>query len=125
MNDSFKYRQQLRQERLLSRQRAARRRRIHAVTYMVSFVLLVFTVVFANAIIAMAGQGCEKEYQKLYTSVVIEQGQTVWDIAEECAIPGVVSVPEMVEEIAYINNLDEACTIITGSMIMVPYYREI
>ncbi len=123
MDHNFTYRQKVRQERLEARRRAALRRRVRILTTVFTFAILFITVISANSIIANAGQGYEKNYQKLYTSVIVERGETVWDIATEYISPG-YEVDELIEEIGFINGLDEEYTIQSGTMLMIPYYAE-
>lgn len=125
MEHNFEYRQHMRQERLRARQRAALQRRIRLLTTLCSVLFLAITVISANAVIANAGQGYEKEYQKLYTSIEVESGDTVWSIAGEHMTPGYESVEALMEEIAYINSLDDAYSIQCGRFLMIPYYVEV
>lgn len=124
MERNFEYRQKSRQARLEARKRAAFRRRVRLLTTVCTFALFFISIVSANAIIANAGDGFEKEYEKMYTSIVVERGETVWDIANEYVTPGYNTVAEVIEEIRFINSLDEACTIRSGAVLMVPYYAE-
>lgn len=125
MEHNLTYSQKCRQERLERRRRAALKRRVRTMATVFSFMFLVITAISANAIIANAGQGYEREYQKLYTSVVVEQGETVWEIAEENMTPGYDTVIDLIEEISFINGLDDSCTIKSGSVLIVPYYGEV
>lgn len=125
MEHKFEYRQKSRQERLEARRRAAFKKRVHALATVFTFVFLFISVISANAIIANAGDGYEKSYQKLYTSITVERGETVWDIATEHMNPGYDTIDELIEEIGFINGLDESYTIQTGSMLMIPYYAEL
>lgn len=125
MERNYTYKQSMRQERLVAKRRQAFRRRVHTLVTVFTFLVLFTTIISANAIIANAGQGYEKEYQKLYTSVVIEKGETVWDIATENMTTGYDSISELVEEIGFINRLDDTYTIQSGSVLIVPYYDEV
>lgn len=125
MEHNFEYRQYMRQTRLRARQRAALQRKIRLLATVCSVLFLALTVISANAVIANAGQGYEKEYQKLYTSIEVEHGDTVWSIACEHMTPGYESVEALMQEIAYINSLDDACSIQCGRFLMIPYYVEV
>ncbi len=122
MERSFEYRQRIRREKLQRRQRAAFERRVRSLTAFLTIAFLFVSVISANAIIANAGDGYEKNLDKMYTSVIVETNDTVWQIASEYAEPGYNTVAELVEEIGYINSLDESYTIKCGMMLMVPYY---
>ena len=60
----------------------------------------------------------------MYTSIVVERGESVWNIAAEHITPGYDTVDELIEEIKFINSLDDNYTIQTGSLLMIPYYAE-
>ena len=124
MGDNFYHRQKMRQERLEARRRAAARRRVRTMVTVFTFVFLFITVISANAVIAKAGDGYEKNYEKYYTSVIVERGETVLEIASEHMTPGYESVDELVEEIAFINGLDDEYMIKSGTVLMIPYYAE-
>ncbi len=124
MENNFYYRQKMRHERLEARRRAAVRRRVRTLVTVFTFVFLFISVVSANAVIAKAGDGYEKDYQKFYTGVTVERGETVLEIASEHITPGYESVDELVEEIAFINGLDDSYTIKSGTMLMIPYFAE-
>ncbi len=124
MGDNFFYRQKKRQERLEAKRRAAVRRRIRTIATVFTFAFLFITVISANAVIAKAGEGYEKNYEKYYSSVMVERGETVLQIASEHMTPGYDAVEELVDEIAFINGLDETYTIKSGTVLMVPYYAE-
>ena len=124
MEHNFEYRQKARQARLEERRRAAFGRRVRLLTTVCTFTFLFISIISANAIIANAGDGYEKNYVKMYTSVVVERGDTVWDIAREYAVPGYTTVTEVVEEVKFINGLNDAYSIQTGSLLMIPFYAE-
>ena len=125
MEHNFQYRQSLRQEKLLARQRAARVRRIRFFTIVFAFLFLFISVIGANAIIADAGQGFEKAYEKQYMVIEIAKGDTVWSIATNHMTPGYETVSELVTEIGFINNLDDTYSVQSGKILMIPYYAEI
>ena len=125
MEQDFTYRQRCRQERLELKRMQTFRRKIRMLTTVCTFTFLVITIISTNSIIANAGQGYEKEYQKLYKSFVVESGETVWKIASENMNIGFHSINELVEEISFINGLDDVYTIKTGSVLIIPYYGEV
>lgn len=124
MDREFEYRQRARQNRLEMRRRNAVRRRVRLMTAVFTCVLFVISIVSANAIIANAGNGIEKNYEKMYACIVVERGETVWDLANEYAVPGYTTVENVMEEIRFINSLDDTYAIQAGSVLMVPYYVE-
>ena len=125
MERNYSYKQRIERERLEIRRKQIARRKIHTLVTSFSLLLLLTTIISANVIIANAGQGYEKNYQKLYTSVVVEAGETVWEIAVENMAVGYDSINELVEEIGFINGLDDAYSIKEGSTLIIPYYDEL
>lgn len=125
MEHNFAYRQRMRQERLAARKQAAFRRKVRSLVTLCTVAVLFITVISANAIIAKAGDGYEHNYQKLYTSVIVERGETVWELASEYMTPGYESVEDLIEEIGFINGLDDSYTIKSGTRLMIPYFAEI
>lgn len=124
MERNFEYRKRMRQERLEARKRAALRRKVRFLAAVGTFVFILISVVSANAVIARAGQGMEKTYEKRYTGIEVERGETVWDIAQEYVVPGYTTVDDMIQEIRFINGLDEECSVQSGMFLMIPYYAE-
>ena len=124
MDHNFTYRQRMRQERLTARRQAAFRKKVRALVTLCTVAFLFITVISANAVIAKAGDGYERNYQKLYTSIIVERGETVWAIASEYMTPGYESVEDLVEEIGFINGLDDAYAIKSGTRLMIPYFAE-
>lgn len=125
MEHNFEYRQSLRQERLYRRQQAARVRKARLVTLVSVVMFLFISVIGANAIIANAGQDLDKSYQKQYILINVEKGDTVWHIANEYMSPGYEDVNDLIEEIGFINSLDESYSVQSGEVLMIPYYSEI
>lgn len=124
MERNFEYRQRMRQERLEARRRAALHRKVRFFAAVTAFAFILISVVSANAVIARAGQGMEKTYEKRYTGIEVERGETVWDIAQEYAVPDCTTVDAMIQEIRFINGLDEDCSVQSGMFLMIPYYAE-
>lgn len=125
MDHNFEYRQSLRQERLYRRQQAARAKRIRIVSLVSVLMFLFISVISANAIIAKANQNSEKSYQKQYIMIDVEKGDTVWSIANEYMSPGYEDIMELVNEIGFINSLDDSYSVKSGNVLLIPYFAEI
>ena len=89
------------------------------------FLMITITFISAKALIVRAEQSSLKTYQKMYTSVLVESGDTVWNIAEENMTFGYEELTDLVEEIGFINGLDETYSIRSGTVIIIPYYGEV
>lgn len=74
---------------------------------------------------SMASSGQSKAAQndsyKYYTSIEIERGDTLWNIAEEYMTPEYGSVQEYVDEIKAVNDLGDD-EIHSGQYLMIPYF---
>lgn len=89
-------------------------------------VLLCVAVIAATAIsfsmvnTAEAGTPESSRY-KYYTSIQVEPGSSLWDIAEKYASSEYESLEAYIQEVRQINHLDED-TIYAGSYLCIPYY---
>lgn len=93
-----------------------RRKLFAAIT---AIVAVIFTVIIINTVTA---QGDEMEKEKCYKSILIEYGDTLWDIAKEYYDSSSYTIPEYIEELKSINSL--TCdNIQSGSYIVVSYYN--
>lgn len=58
---------------------------------------------------------------KYYTSVMIESGETLWDVAKDFSTEEFASLENYIKEVKSINNL-KSDKIYAGQEIIVPYY---
>ena len=61
--------------------------------------------------------------QKYFTSIEVNAGDTLWDIAQDYKTAEYSSTQAYVKEVMEINHLSDE-TITTGCYLMVPYYAE-
>ena len=62
---------------------------------------------------------------KLYMMYTIEQGDSLWSIAEEHVdYDHYDDIRDYVDEVVSINNLDNKNSITAGCNLVIPYYRE-
>lgn len=83
---------------------------------------LVFFICMAALINVMA-QGSDLNVKKQYKSILIDEGDTLWNIAEENNnrdISG-ISISDYIEDIKSINNLNQD-QITAGNYIIIPVY---
>ena len=60
---------------------------------------------------------------KYYTSVTIEDGETLWDIADKFIDYNYYkNKNSYITEVQHINHLDENCSIDAGQILILPYY---
>lgn len=82
-------------------------------------IIVISTIIIINTVTA---QGDEIEKEKCYKSIMIEYGDTLWDIAKEYYDSSSYTIPEYIEELKSINSLD-CDNIQSGSYIIVSYYN--
>ena len=85
--------------------------------------IVVLLCVLIGSSIAASGQSkaAQNTSYKYYTSVEIEKGDTIWNIAEEYMTPEYGSIQGYVEEIKSVNNLGDD-DIHSGQYLMIPYF---
>lgn len=60
---------------------------------------------------------------KYYTSVTVENGETLWDLADEFIDYNYYkNKNSYITEVQNINHLDENCSIDAGQILILPYY---
>ena len=69
---------------------------------------------------AEAGTSESSRY-KYYTSIQVEHGSSLWEIAREYASSEYEDLDEYIREVRQINHLDQD-TIYAGSYLCIPYY---
>lgn len=87
-------------------------------------VLISLGIILGTSMIAFADSKNQiPEQKKYYTSIQIQPGDTLWDIAKEYTLGTDVTVEEYIDEICRINeiNRDQICS---GDYIVVSYYAD-
>lgn len=59
---------------------------------------------------------------KYYTSVTIEPGDTLWNIADDFYAEGYDSHADYIDEVMHINHLESKDEIVSGTTLVIPYY---
>lgn len=88
--------------------------------------LVVFSILTAiniTVIITSASPAKTEARNKYYTSIAVEQGDTMWDIASEYMTDEYSGYDEYISEIMKINSLATE-DIRSGSRICIPYYAD-
>lgn len=91
--------------------------------FMIAFIVFVsLSILFGTSINALASSKEDtSSYHKYYTSIQIESGDTLWDIADRYTKHLNISKLEYIDEICQINGISKD-EIIAGEYIVVPYY---
>ena len=106
-------------ESLTKRERAVKmQKRIIFIT-LVTIVSLI--ILLGSSIHALANSNDNRPVNKYYTSITVEDGDTLWDIADEYISGYNVDKAEYVNEISELNNLSDG-NIHAGQSIVVAYY---
>ena len=88
-----------------------------AVALFAAFCMILVCAISYNSISSNANDGF-----KYYTSVIVEAGESLWDIAGDYIDGHYDSRDSYIAEVRSINHLDENGTIIAGQTLIVPYY---
>lgn len=78
---------------------------------------LIFVLIFVFSSFADA----HNDYQKFYTSVCVESGQTLWDISGIYCSPEYSDREAYIDEVMRLNHLTTS-EIHSGNYLIVPYY---
>ncbi len=81
-----------------------------------SVALMVSILFFTTSV-----QGSSTPTYKYYTSLKVETGDTIWDLADEHISKEYDSIQEYIKEVEVINNID-ADNITEGQILVFPYY---
>ena len=60
---------------------------------------------------------------KYYTCITVNQGDTLWDIADKYMTDEYSSRQEYIDEVVSINNLTNESSITAGTNLLIPYYE--
>lgn len=87
-------------------------------------IALVFIAVFILGFeTASADSNLRVNERKYFTSYVIKQGDTLWDIADRYITPEYSNINEYIREITISNQMDST-DIYPGQLIIIPYYAD-
>lgn len=102
-------------------QAARRRKQIRA--RQKAFLLCAFCLIMVFSCgYALASDGGEQEHTvKYYTSIEVQEGDTLWDIAGIYSVKGYQSRTEYIDEIRTLNHLS-GDNITAGVYLTIPYY---
>lgn len=89
-----------------------------------AILLFVLTYVFfGSSLLALAKSNTAATHTayKYYTSIQLEEGDSLWSIAEEYASLGYRNYEEYINEVIFLNHLEDD-TIHAGQYLTVPYF---
>ena len=107
-------------KRRLRRQRERRRR---VMSVVLTLCLIMTCVISYHSITSSAKSGSEELNLKYYTGVTVENGDTLWSIADDYIdYTQYKNKDSYINEICSINNLEDASDIRCGQRLIVPYF---
>lgn len=115
--------EQLRIERLRHQKQQRTRQIYMRVSVTIFCVAVLVTLLSVSLFIIRAKASSEEETPnyKYYTSITVESGETLWDIASDYMCDEFDSVNAYVNEVKHINHIKEN-KIYAGEDLIVPYY---
>lgn len=108
------------------------RRRQKGITLSFPTIIAIFTLLFILGGVLLGSSWSEAkqssaavEYPvyKYYTSIELEEGDTLWSIADTYATKGCQSKNDYIAEVKELNQIDEN-DIHSGQHLLIPYYSE-
>lgn len=88
----------------------------------ISLVMIVSLIILlGSSIHALANSSDNRPVNKYYTSITVENGDTLWDIADEYISGYDIDKNDYIAEVSVLNNLSED-EIHAGQSIVVAYY---
>ena len=102
--------------------KGANHRGIGLVVVAVVLALLIWYFAGFRSISEVEAKDSASSHQRYYTAVEIEEGDTLWGIADEYMTEEYEDRDSFIEEVCEMNHIT-GHVIRTGSTILVPYYR--
>ena len=91
-------------------------------TFLVLLSVLVISGCLGNDLKQAMAEETGGQYQKYYTSIRLEEGDTLWTIADRYSANSGKSREDYVRELRFMNSLTDD-TIHTGNYLTVSYYK--
>ena len=64
----------------------------------------------------------DEQLHKYYTFYTVEPGDSLWEVADEYCELGYKDQSDYIDEVMFINHLDDSNDIISGETLVLPYY---
>ncbi len=96
-------------------------KRICMLSVITLFLILTLTLTI-NVFCSMAHDKDSLTTYKYYTSIMIEDGDTLYSLADEYAKGYSIDTDKYIEEIMHINHLEDDMCIMAGQSLIIPYY---
>ena len=107
----------------IQRSRRYRRNLCLKVAMLFAALLVMLCVFVKRSTFADAAESNPAIYEKSYVKYYVSEGDTLWDLAGSFGES--VSIKEYIKEARSINHLQEEDKIMTGEMLVLPYYEKV
>jgi cell division protein YceG involved in septum cleavage len=102
-----------------TRSRAAQKR----ILVLIALAVISSVIILCCSIRAFASSRSTAEpLHKYYTSICVEKGDSLWSIAEDYTVDGVLSREEFIDEVCKLNNISDQDSLRSGEHLVVMYY---
>ena len=88
----------------------------------ISIIIVSVLILIGSSISTFASSRTQDHYNKSYTSVRIEPGDTLWDLSDKYVIDGIMDRDEFIDEVCKINHISEDDILHSGEYIVVANY---
>ena len=95
------------------------------VFFMLLFLFVLMIGLFSLKAFAYADESNDSERVKLYRSITIYAGDSLYDLSNTLMTPEYADVMSYAREVAFINHMDPDTPLIPGNHLIVPYYADV
>lgn len=107
----------------ISRKKRQEQLRFRITVFIIGFLFCIIIFFLLNSIVSNADKRQDNDI-KVFTSIQIQYGETLWSIADDYMDEHYHSQREYIKEVVNINSLSNEDEIKVGQYIIVPYYTE-
>lgn len=86
-------------------------------------IIVCLAILLGGAVRALASSDSGAKLHKYYTSVRVERGDTLWELADSYTVEGLMDREDFIREVSRLNRLTDG-QIHSGAYIVVPYYAK-
>ncbi len=91
------------------------------IAILTSVVAVALAILLGSSISAMANSPGKPKLHKYYTSIAVESGDTLWSLADDYLVDGLMDRSAFIAEVSELNHLSDE-RIHSGAYLVVPYY---
>ena len=97
------------------------RARKHFIVIM-GIILVSLFILLGSSIRAFASSGQQADYHKYDTCITLESGDTLWNLADDYVIDGVMSRQDFMKEACRLNHISSSTVLKSGDTLAIAYY---